>query len=82
MSYSSGKAKWLSEEALQIAVKRREAKSKGIVLNETKPYLQREPNFILVLCVCVRARVRAYTYAFVVSGRIFSLMLTVLLLEW
>ena len=24
-----GKAKWLSEEALQIAVKRREAKSKG-----------------------------------------------------
>ena len=24
------KAKWLSEEALQIAVKRREAKSKGI----------------------------------------------------
>ena len=28
------KAKWLSEEALQIAVKRREVKSKG----ERKPY--------------------------------------------
>ena len=26
------KAKWLSEEALQIAVKRREAKSKGVSL--------------------------------------------------
>ena len=26
---SARKAKWLSEEALQIAVKRREAKSKG-----------------------------------------------------
>ena len=28
-SYSSKKAKWLSEEALQIAEKRREAKGKG-----------------------------------------------------
>ena len=29
MEKKSKKAKWLSEEALQIAVKRREAKSKG-----------------------------------------------------
>ena len=29
MEKKCGKAKWLSEEALQIAVKRREAKGKG-----------------------------------------------------
>ena len=29
MEMKSKKAKWLSEEALQVAVKRREAKSKG-----------------------------------------------------
>ena len=34
------KAKWLSEEALQIAVKRREAKSKGE--NERYPHLNAE----------------------------------------
>ena len=34
------KAKWLSEEALQIAVKRREAKSKG----EKERYECRVPN--------------------------------------
>ena len=37
------KAKWLSEEALQIAVKRREAKSKGKKENETKQ--QQNPMF-------------------------------------
>lgn len=44
------------------------------MLNETKFYLQCEPNFILVLCVCVRVRmcmIRVHAYAFVVSGRIF-----------
>ena len=35
------KAKWLSEEALQIAVKRREAKSKG----EMERYKQRNEEF-------------------------------------
>ena len=35
------KAKWLSEEALQIAVKRREAKGKGE--NERKTYLNAVP---------------------------------------
>ena len=35
------KAKWLSEEALQIAVKRREAKGKGE--NEIKNYLNAVP---------------------------------------
>ena len=35
------KAKWLSEEALQIAVKRREAKSKGE--KETYPFECRVP---------------------------------------
>ena len=35
------KAKWLSEEALQIAVKRREVKSKG----ERKRYIQLDAQF-------------------------------------
>ena len=35
------KAKWLSEEALQIAVKRREAKSKGV--KERYTHLNRVP---------------------------------------
>ena len=39
------KAKWLSEEALQIAVKRREAKSKG----EKKRYKHLNPEFQIIV---------------------------------
>ena len=38
------KAKWLSEEALQIAVKRREAKSKG----EKERYIHLDFKYIIV----------------------------------
>ena len=41
MEKKGEKAKWLSEEALQIAVKRREAKSKG----EMERYKQRNEEF-------------------------------------
>ena len=45
------KAKWLSGEALQIAVKRREAKSKDITL-PTKVHLVKAMVFPVVMYVC------------------------------
>ena len=63
-------AKWLSEEALQIAVKRREAKSKG----EKERYIHLLLDSLIFTAICMAYSDKYFAFfAFIILGDVLAL---------